>query len=225
MGMIAANRQASTQEPPTSGGFSQLRIELEGLDPAIWRRLIVPSNANFGWLHRVIQIAMGWTDSHLHDFQVGEKVISDPVAVADAFEGRPAVLNEAKVRLNELVTAPGESFGYEYDYGDSWNHRITVEVLSAPEEAVAGKAVCLAGARSCPPEDCGGVDGYVELLKALKNRKHPDHKAMKEWLGRPFDGEAFSVGETNVHLAKLRWPKVTEAAFRRILLDRLGIEE
>ena len=223
--MIAANRRTKSQEPPTSGGFSQLRIELEGPEPSIWRRLIVPSDANLQWLHAVIQLSMGWTNSHLHQFLSGDQVISDPTFELDAYEGDAPVLNEANVRLNELVTSPGEVLGYEYDFGDSWNHRIAVEVLSNPEAAVAGKAVCLAGARSCPPEDCGGVDGYVELLKALKNPKHRDHKTMTEWLGRPFEGEAFSVEETNACLAKLRWPKVTEAAFQKVLFDRLGIEE
>jgi len=205
-------------------GSLQLRIVLEGSKPEIWRRLIVPANANLGWIHAVIQLAMGWTNSHLHQFRRGDQVVSDPKFELESFESEPPILDERLVVLGEFLATPGEALIYEYDFGDSWNHLVSVENLLEPQLAVAGKAVCIGGARACPPEDCGGLGGYEELLKALRNKKHRDHKAMTEWLGRPFDGEHFDTEDTNRWLSKLGWPRTTEAALRKVLVarDRAG---
>jgi hypothetical protein len=95
-----------------------------------------------------------------------------------------------------------------------------VEKILPSDAAAATVALCLDGARACPPEDCGGVWGYDNLLKILKNRKHPEHRSMMEWLGRPFDAEAFDLAETNIWLRKLKWPRVTEAQLRKVLMGR-----
>jgi hypothetical protein len=207
-------------KPKESAEFCQLRIALRWTKPEVWRRLIVPMNANLGWVHAVIQTAMGWTNSHLHMFRSGGTVISDPRFELDSFEGDPPVMDEGKTKLSELLADQSEEIIYEYDLGDSWIHLITVEEVSDPASAVVGRAVCVGGARACPPEDCGGPPGYENLLKALKNRKHPDHKSLKDWLGRPFDAEAFSVDDRNVWLGKLAWPRVTEGALRKVLIAR-----
>ena len=119
----------------------------------------------------------------------------------------------------------GAQFGYEYDFGDSWEHEITVEKILPSDAAATTVAVCLDGARACPPEDCGGVWGYANLLKILKNRKHPEHRSMMEWLGRPLDAEAFGLAKTNTWLRKLKWPRVTEAQLRKVLMGRDNYRE
>jgi hypothetical protein len=94
-----------------------------------------------------------------------------------------------------------------------------------PDAAAAGTALCLDGARACPPEDCGGIWGYADLLKILKNRKHPEHKTMKEWIGRELDAEAFDIRKTNLWLRKLKWPRATEAQLRKVLMGRDDYQE
>jgi hypothetical protein len=150
----------------------------------------------------------------------GGHVFSDPAFEMDEFGGDPPVTDENKVRVKSLVTKPGESLQYQYDFGDSWYHIVELEKVWESVSAVAGKAVCVAGARACPPEDCGSLPGYADLLRILKNPKHEEHLSMKEWLGRPFDPAHFSNEEANHWLSKLKWPRVTEAALRKILMAR-----
>jgi len=198
----------------------QLKIHLIGSKPDIWRRLRVPGNANLGWIHAVLQVAMGWTNSHLHHFLTAEARYSDPHHNEDIGLGEESDRDEAKATLAQIVPDQGAQFGYEYDFGDSWEHEITVEKILRPDAAAAMVALCLDGARACPPEDCGGVWGYADLLKILKNRKHPEHESMTEWLGRPFDGETFDAAKVNRWLQKLKWPRVTEAQLRKVLIGR-----
>jgi len=198
----------------------EFKIILLGTKPPSWRRLQVPGDANLGWLHAVIQVAMGWTNSHLHHFLTSDARYADPRHTEDAGFGGEPDRDESKAKLEQIAPHERVQFGYEYDFGDSWEHEITVEKI-LPDAATAGTiALCLEGARACPPEDCGGIWGYAELLKTLKNPKHPEHKTMKEWLGRPFDAEAFDVAKTNLWLRKLKWPRVTEAQLRKVLMGR-----
>jgi hypothetical protein len=210
-------------EPAVGKGSAptyQLQIVLLGAKPLIWRRLQVPGDANLGWLHAVIQVAMGWTNSHLHHFLTSDARYSDPRHIEDMGLGEEPDRDEEKAMLMQVAPHERVQFGYEYDFGDSWEHEITVEKILPNETAAAMTAFCLDGARACPPEDCGGIWGYAELLKTLKNPKHPEHKTMKEWLGRPFDAKAFDVAKTNLWLRKLKWPLVTEAQLRRVLMGR-----
>ncbi len=213
-----------SQIQPTAGKANapvyQLKVVLIGSKPDIWRRLRVPGNANLGWLHTVLQVAMGWTNSHLHHFLTAEARYSDPHHNEDMGLGEERDRDETKATLAQVVPDQGAQFGYEYDFGDSWEHEITVEKILPPDAAAATVAFCLDGARACPPEDCGGVWGYANLLKILKNRKHPEHGSMTEWLGRPFDAEAFDPAKTNLWLRKLKWPRVTEAQLRKVLMER-----
>jgi hypothetical protein len=203
----------------------QLKVVLIGSNPAIWRRLRVPGNANLGWLHAVLQVAMGWTNSHLHHFLTVDARYSDPRNNEDLALGEGPDRDEAKATLVQAVPDEGAQFGYEYDFGDSWEHEITVEKILPHDAAAATVALCLDGARACPPEDCGGVWGYANLLKILKNRKHPEHRSMMEWLGRPPDAEAFDVAKSNTWLRKLKWPRVTEAQLRKVLMGRDNYRE
>jgi hypothetical protein len=203
----------------------ELLVFLDGTEPLIWRRLLVPGNANLGWLHAVFQVAMGWTNSHLHQFICGEHQYADPKAELKQYEGDPRVLDEHKVTLIEALGATPQGFFYEYDFGDSWEHVVTVEkILPAEASAASTKAVCLGGAGACPPEDCGGLGGYAHLLKVLKNKKHPEHKSMKEWIGRPFDPEFFDAATTNDWLQKVKWPRVSDIQLGRVLMARDGYQ-
>jgi hypothetical protein len=203
----------------------ELQIVLLATKPPIWRRIRVPGDADLGWLHAVIQVAMGWTNSHLHQFHLNGEYYSDPRHHFAEFEGDPEILDERKFTLQQLVPGAQDRLLYEYDFGDSWHHEVTVERILSPGSAPGCSASCLDGARACPPEDCGGVGGYAELLKALANRKHPEHKTMKEWLGRPFDAEAFDAATANKWLGKLKWPRVTEAQLRKVLMGRDNYRE
>jgi hypothetical protein len=200
----------------------QLQVVLLGTQPPLWRRLQVPGNASLDWLHAVLQVAIGWTNSHLHQFRMGEDCYSDTRHHFAEFEDDPEILEEREFTLQQMAPRKQEAFGYEYDFGDSWQHGITVEKILPGNRTSSRTAVCIDGARACPPEDCGGIGGFADLLKILKSRKHPEHKSMKEWLGRPFDADAFSVGKTNLWLGKLKWPHVTEAQLRKVLMGRDG---
>ena len=203
-----------------SAPIYHLKVVLNGTKPPIWRRLQVPGNANLGWLHAVLQVAMGWTNSHLHQFRVGELLYSDLRHNSPEFEGEPEILDENKATLQQVAPQQKDVLGYEYDFGDSWEHRITVEKILPPDPAAAMTARCLDGARACPPEDCGGVWGYDNLLKIIKNPKHEEHASIMEWLGAGFDPEAFDADEANTYLRKLKWPRVTEDQLRKVLMAR-----
>ncbi len=202
----------------------QLKVVLLRSAPSIWRRLHVPADAKLDWLHAALQVAMGWTNSHLHQFKVGEASYSDTRHHSAEFEDDQEILEERTVTLRQIAPREQDVFCYEYDFGDSWEHEITVEKI-LPNTAAASSARCLEGASACPPEDCGGTSGYDDLLKILKNRKHPEHQRMKEWLGRPLDPAAFDVEKTNLWLRKLKWPRVTEAQLRKVIMARLTVQD
>jgi len=166
----------------------QLKITLRHTSPPIWRRLIIPGQWHLGLVHYALQTAMGWTDSHLHEFDIaGRRVgIPDPDWGDD-------IERETVVRLYEALANTGDRIGYSYDFGDGWEHTIDVEAILDP----ATHATCLAGRRACPPEDCGGPGGYEDLLAAMANPTHPDHDQMREWLGRDVHPEAFEPAEVN----------------------------
>jgi Plasmid pRiA4b ORF-3-like protein len=215
--MIAQIEAGGRRGGPTT---YQIQVLLSATDPPIWRRLQVPGDANLGWLHAVLQVAMGWTNSHLHQFICGENVYTDPTFDLQQYEGDPPVLDERKATVAEVLPNVGDGIVYEYDFGDSWEHLVTLEKILPASSRTRLTAMCVAGARACPPEDCGGVGGYEELLKALKNRKHPEHRSMKEWLGRPFDAEHFDSSTVNKWLRNLKWPHVTDGQLRKVLMAR-----
>lgn len=168
----------------------QLKITLKHIKPPIWRRIEVPANIKLGKLHDVIQIAMGWHDSHLHAFVIGQTSYGKP---DPEFGGD--IRNERNVRLDSLVDAGG-TFMYEYDFGDGWIHEIKAEKVVDVDSA-AHYPRCIAGSRACPPEDCGGPWGYEELLRTIKDPAHPEHEAMIEWIGGEFDAEVFDGEKVN----------------------------
>jgi hypothetical protein len=178
----------------------QIKITLVGIDPPIWRRVLLPNDTTLEELHWIIQIAMGWEDDHLHQFIVGKKRYSDPEFGLDRFPGDHEG-DETRVPLSHLVLKQKKQFYYEYDFGDSWKHEIKIEkALQRDQDTVY--PVCIEGERACPPEDCGGVWGYQDLLDALSDPEDPDHEERLDWVGEDFDPEEFSVEEVNEVLQK-----------------------
>jgi hypothetical protein len=169
----------------------QLRITLEDIHPPIWRR-VQTRDCSLATLNRIIQHAMGWWNCHLHTFDVGGQCYSVP---SPEWE----VKDERGVRLSRLVAQGVDKLLYTYDMGENWRHTIQVE-KTLPSEPGARYPICLGGERACPPEDCGGVGGYADLLAALRNRRHKRHRFYLDWLNRPFDPEAFDLQTTTTSL-------------------------
>jgi hypothetical protein len=162
----------------------QLKITLRDTKPPIWRRVLVPGNLNLERLHRVIQDAMGWYDSHLHSFEVGGLEFGPP----DTNGWGREIKSERQHPLERLV-GEGGKFDYVYDFGDDWRHQILVEKVTT--EATAPR--CLGGARACPPEDCGGVWGYSDVVAAFLDEKHPRHAEIAEWVPVDWSPERFDL--------------------------------
>ena len=194
-----------------SGGtpLYQLKITLMYSDPAIWRRMVVPADTKLNRLHDVIQRVMPWTNSHLHHFIAGDrrKRGSEPVYYGmvnlDFADPDDRTLNEEKFTLADLAAAEKCKFIYEYDFGDGWEHEILVEKV-LPPDASFKKFVCLAGENACPPDDCGGIGGYYDLLEILKDPDAPDHEHLKEWIGGKWDAARFDLKAANAALKKLK---------------------
>jgi hypothetical protein len=153
----------------------------------------MPGTMTLGDLHRAIQAVMGWQDSHLHVFTIGDESYGDRHSVDD-------VADENRVTLNGLLRSPVVRFGYTYDFGDNWEHTVAFEKSEAAIEGVS-YPVCIAGKRNCPPEDCGGVWGYEELLAILADPTHPEHAEQIDWIGEEFDPVAFDLELANTVLA------------------------
>jgi hypothetical protein len=180
--------------PPAFGDHFDLSVSLREIEPSIWRALQVPAELSFAELHQVLQIAFGWKDSHLHDFHIGDIRFG----MADV-EDELFCVDEHAAPLG-AVARVGSTFVYLYDFGDGWEHDITVErVGEGGDEAIR----CTDGARACPPEDCGGSPGYAHLLEVLANPKDEEHADMKRWVGRSFDPEKFDAVAVNKKLATL----------------------
>lgn len=201
-----------------SSSIYQLKISLEGIVPQIWRRVLVPSDLPLSKLHTVIQAAMGWTNSHLHEFLVGETRSSRRFRLSEPAPDEP-IRSEAKVKLFEVAPTLKSTLRYHYDFGDGWMHKVVVEKVLASDPALMAPR-CLDGQRACPPEDCGGIPGYYQLLDILTDPRHPEHDEMLEWLEDDFDAEAFDITATNRELTrrfsrKPRAPKTTRMATAR----------
>ena len=178
-----------------------LRIELDGSEPAIWRRVEVSCDMSLDRFHHVVQSAMGWNDSHLHGFTMGPGELDLDVqrflTPFDLDEGDEGIA-ESEVRLDQVLGQPGDRLYYQYDFGDRWNHTITLEQVAAPAEADAGVR-CVAGRRACPPDDTGGVSTYNELVQALNGTVRPNEWVLEKiaWLGSGFDPARFDVTSTD----------------------------
>ena len=163
----------------------QLKVTIMEIKPPVWRRVEVPSRSTLAELHDVVQAAFGWWGYHLHEFDIGGVRYG-----SDDGEDWDPPTDERRTRLDELTPA-GSSFTYTYDFGDNWRHKITVEKVT-PADPSMTYPVCTGGRRARPPEDCGGVWGYENVLA---DPTVEEHASMREWVGGEFDAEAFDPSE------------------------------
>jgi hypothetical protein len=194
-------KRKSKAAPRGDTPLYQLKINLQWTKPAVWRRIVAPADMTLERLHEVIQLAMPWTNSHLHQFVAGETCYG-PTGEEFAGMGNES-LDESSYGLANIAPAVKSKFLYEYDFGDSWEHLIVVEKI-LPPDADFQHPVCLAGANACPPDDCGGIPGYYNLVEALADPKHPEHEELKEWIGGDWDPLRFDLEKTNRSLKRLK---------------------
>ena len=184
---------------------ARLLIELEDITPRIWRSVDVPAAINLASLHDVIQAVMRWEHSHLYEFRVGDRVYGQPLPHMEGIGRR--TYQARGVRLNQLIDRGVKGFVYVYDFGDNWQHRVTIEGLRNGDPGIF-YPVLVDGARRAPPEDVGGVPGYMDFLEAMEDPEHPEHADVSEWIDGDFDPDDIERAEIEQDLAYI-------AEFRR----------
>lgn len=180
-----------------------LEAQILGIEPIISRTLELPRDLNLAQLHEVLQAAFGWTDRHLHQFIVGGLVIGAPEYLEEDAYG-PRVIEATEVHLRDLRFPYGPDAQleilYQYDFGDNWQHRLILSEM--PPAAGVKYPRCIAGSRSCPPEDVGGEIGYEQFLEAWRDPEHEEHADNRRWAGRKFDPERFDIDDANRAIAR-----------------------
>ena len=169
----------------------KLRIELIDSEPKIWREFYIDSNILLPDLHIAIQVVMGWEDAHLHQFVHNR-----------TFYGMPELYDELgtvdyqNIKLSKLLTKKNDKLIYEYDFGDSWEHKIQLENIET-DITLPQLPYCKNGKMACPPEDCGGIPGYENLVSVLSNPKNEGYESMIMWLGGKYDPKVFDLDLVN----------------------------
>ena len=166
----------------------QMKISLDGIRPQIWRRFIVESSISLEKLHEIIQIVMGWDNCHLYSFSIGGDETSK------------------KMTLKDLGLREKGMIGYVYDFGDNWEHTIIVEKITSSDKKIETPR-CIAGARNCPPEDCGSVPGYEDVVEAMKKPKSRKAREYIEWFGDIYSPVRFDISEINNNLKEQKQQK------------------
>jgi len=179
----------------------QLRIELQEIEPRIWRTILVPETLTLPRLDRVVQAAMGWSNSHLHAWRIDGKRYGVPDPDWDEPDG---MLDEHKFTAGSVLGERIDAFDYEYDFGDGWEHHVVVEKRLAAEPERNTWPMCIAGANACQPEDVGGPPGYMDFIQAMRDPTHEEHLQMWRWNGGPFDPTAFSLNDANRAIKRVR---------------------
>lgn len=173
----------------------QFLIVLSRTSPLVWRRLQVPQAYSFWDLHVAIQDAMGWLDCRLHEFRLldpDEQRIVSIGTPTDEPADRPVAAGW-DVPLSNVFERSAWHVPlalYTYDFSTDWQHVVAHEGLE-PADAASRYPRCVGGARRCPPEGCGGVLGFEELLRTISDPAHPKHASMREWVGEDYDPAAF----------------------------------
>nr|GID88981.1 hypothetical protein Ade03nite_79050 [Actinoplanes derwentensis] len=167
---LPAKRKKSDGPAP----ILQIKVSLRGAKPPIWRRLELPGDTSLADLHHILQTTFGWQDGHMHVFETpyGEFGVADR-----ELEHRA----EKPVTLEQVAPATGDKVRYLYDFGDNWEHEIVVEKIL--DRTAGAYPRCTGGRRAAPPDDCGGIWGYTELVEILTDPTHPEHADRLEWLG------------------------------------------
>jgi hypothetical protein len=178
----------------------QIRISLMHVEPPIWRRVLVPCDMNLARLHDVIQVAMGWYDCHLYEFQIGGRSYGVP---APEFEDPDFKLYHAtNLKLEAVLRRGIERFSYTYDFGDNWQHEVVIE-QQLPSAASMDYPAFVEGEHRCPPEDVGGVPGFFEFLHTITDPAHEEHERMLEWIGGRYDPDELDVYRINLGMENI----------------------
>jgi hypothetical protein len=178
------------------GKYLIIKINIKDIDPPIWRELIIKDDISFQKLHETIQLSFGWTNSHLWQFEIDNRIIVSPQDPDFEDEERDISVENS---ISELFYVKGQKISYIYDMGDYWEHEIELKKkLNKNEHPQC--PYCVNGKRNCPPEDCGGVPGYEELREVLSDTSHPEYEDRVEWLGEIYDFEYFDLKEINAML-------------------------
>ena len=188
----------STKSSKSVSRIYQIKIVLQDSKPPIWRRLLISDSINLYKFHQIIQIAMGWTDSHLHQFVIDDEYYSIP----SPDDMRP-IIDERRYKVNQVAPLENDKLFYEYDFGDSWGHEILVEKITLSDPDVK-YPICVKGERACPPEDVGGIWGYQDFLEAMYDPDHEEHDRFFDWWGSEFDSESFDLEGINLALRQLK---------------------
>lgn len=199
-----------------AGKIYGFKISLRYIEPEIWRVIEVPERYSFWDLHVAIQDAMGWLDYHLHAFCAPDRDRRKltPIGIPEG-DLDEQFLPGWEVSIKQLFEKPGDILLYQYDFGDNWEHDVTLLAISPREKGVKYPR-CVDGARACPPEDCGGIGGYAELLKTLKRGSGTKYKEMVWWLENhavnywPYDPDAFDPAAVKFRNPKKRLDEITE---------------
>ena len=191
----------------------QFKISLNGSKPLIWRRIAVPSNYSFWDLHVAIQDSMGWLDYHLHMFEIKNPKTNRKVEIGipdEEYEtyGR-IVLPDYKESISKYFNENNRNARYEYDFGDSWIHTVKLEKIF-PAAIGEKYPKCIDGKMACPPEDCGGIYGYYNMLSILNDPRNEEHEEMKEWIGGEFNPEIFNPNSVLFDDPKVRLKRILE---------------
>jgi hypothetical protein len=183
--------------------IARIRVELDRIDPPVWRRVDVPLTITLRGLHDVIQAVMLFVDYHLFQFDIGKKCYGVPDS--EWSEGHKT-LDAKNLRLAALIERGALQFSYTYDFGDNWRHSISVETVTTADPSLSYPRF-IDGARRAPPEDVGGVPGFCEFLEAMADARHPDHQHLLAWYGGPFDPDDIDLPTVMIrieHLARRR---------------------
>ncbi len=186
-----------TKKPDIAHTIFQMKVTLQGIEPPIWRRLLVPGGISLYKFHKIIQVVMGWQNYHLYNFTISDCSYGMPDP-----DYAPEFKDSRRVKLPKVITEKME-FVYVYDFGDNWEHEIQVEEF-LPAEENRFYPVCLGGERACPPEDVGGTWGYGDFLEAISDPGHEEHENYLTWAGQDFNAEHFDLQAVNEKLRKLR---------------------
>jgi hypothetical protein len=199
--------QTPSDNPPLA---YVLRVNIADSRPKIWRKLRVPENCTLGDLHKILQVAFGWENSHMHSFTVNSIQYGMPLEDM-GFDDEFDIVDEDTVCLSQLDLQPKQKFTYLYDFGDSWQHEITVSkiVPIGAEDKESMGPCCLDGERAGPLEDSGGIWGYEEMLEVLKDPGHKDYEDIHEWAG-DFDSEYVGLEDINKRLKQIFKPRQTK---------------
>ena len=180
MTAMAVTAETKTQKPKTQLYVYELRITLQEIRPPIWRLVQVPDTLRLSRLHDMLQTVIGWTDSHLDRFEKDGKHWGVPERDGD---DSIEIIDESRTMIGDVLTTPGDSMLYVYDFGDNWRHNVELEKI-LPASGV-GRPVCIAGERHCPPEDVGSVPGYAEFLEVIFEPGHEEYEHYVRWAGGP----------------------------------------